>query len=188
MPPDTSAYVYPMYDVMLAFGDSITQYGGDPQIGGYVAYLSEQYQRQMDVLNRGFSGYNTTGARQVIHNVLPKSPIKPEPFLTTTGIYKWITNTTTLSTSAQINNDTHTIWPDRDDTFPNQTGALRVCIFFFGTNDATVETWHQHTPLDEYGDNLRYFASLLQSPSSEHYSPDTKIMFITPPPVGDRMD
>ncbi|KAJ1856976.1 ergosterol biosynthesis protein [Coemansia sp. RSA 638] len=76
---------------------------------------------------------------------------------------------------------------DRDDTFTNPMGALRVCIFFFGTNDATNETWHQHTPLDAYGDNLRYFASLLQSPSSEHYSPDTKIMFITPPPVGDRM-
>ncbi|KAJ2163285.1 hypothetical protein GGH15_004541, partial [Coemansia sp. RSA 562] len=71
MSPDTDAYVYPMYDVMLTIGDSITQFGGDPQNGGYVAYLSKQYQRQMDVLNRGFSGYNTTGARRIIHNILP---------------------------------------------------------------------------------------------------------------------
>ncbi|KAJ2500985.1 isoamyl acetate-hydrolyzing esterase [Coemansia sp. RSA 1972] len=184
MPPDTNAYVYPMYDVLLTFGDSMTQYGGDPQTGGYVAYLSEQYQRQMDVLNRGFSGYNTTVARQIIHSVLPKSPfymLEPSPNTTDT------TSNTTSSTSANININTNTIWPDRDDTFPNQTGTLRICIFFFGANDASNETWHQHTPLDAYGDNLQYFASLLQSPSSEHYSPDTNIIFITPPPVNERM-
>ncbi|KAJ1752805.1 isoamyl acetate-hydrolyzing esterase [Coemansia sp. RSA 989] len=101
-----------MYDVLLAFGDSITQCAGDPEFEGYLAYLSRLYQRQMDVLNRGFSGYNTTRARTVVS---------------------------------------------------------------------------KHTPIEKFRDNLLYFVSLLRDPSSKHYSPSTKILFITPPPVGDRM-
>ena len=42
---------------MIFLGDSITQQGGAD--GGWVSQLAWRYQRRADVLNRGFSGYNT---------------------------------------------------------------------------------------------------------------------------------
>ncbi|KAJ2489208.1 isoamyl acetate-hydrolyzing esterase [Coemansia sp. RSA 2050] len=38
-----------------------------------------------------------------------------------------------------------------------------------------------------FAQNLRYIVSLLRSPESAHYSPHTRILFVTPPAVGDRM-
>lgn len=42
---------------ILLVGDSLTQQGC--QRGGWVSDLAERYVRRADVLNRGFSGYNT---------------------------------------------------------------------------------------------------------------------------------
>ncbi|KAJ2449478.1 isoamyl acetate-hydrolyzing esterase [Coemansia sp. RSA 2336] len=178
-------YEYPMYDVLLAFGDSITQCAGDPEFEGYLAYLSRLYQRQMDVLNRGFSGYNTTRARTVISKVLP---VTQRPSATGSSRNNWIGQAnSSLFDFPKVKSSSETIWPERDNTFPQNSRALRICIFFLGTNDATISSWYQHTPIENYRDNLLYFVSLLRDPSSKHYSPSTKILFITPPPVGDRM-
>ncbi|KAJ2449477.1 isoamyl acetate-hydrolyzing esterase [Coemansia sp. RSA 2336] len=182
-----AVYEYPTYDVLLAFGDSITQYAGDPENLGYLAYLSRLYQRQMDVLNRGFSGYNTTRAREIVSQVLPVTK-QPSKYGLLSPIARWFGFTDTSSFMfPPVDKDSETIWPERDDTFPQNSRALRICIFFFGTNDATISSWHQHTPIEKFKDNLLYFASLLRDPDSKHYSPSTKILFITPPPVGDRM-
>ncbi|KAJ2369008.1 isoamyl acetate-hydrolyzing esterase [Coemansia sp. Cherry 401B] len=178
-------YAYNMYDVLLIFGDSHTQYAHDPDVDGFVALLARLYQRQMDVLNRGFSGYNTTGARRIVHTVLPLTSRPPSKY-SPAGVYRWVSNYT-MHALPGIYNRTKTIWPDRDYTFPDKPGQMRLCIIFFGTNDATIESSSQHTPLDQFADNLRYFVSLLNDPSSPHYSPTTKILFITPPPTGDRM-
>ncbi|KAJ2207302.1 isoamyl acetate-hydrolyzing esterase, partial [Coemansia sp. RSA 518] len=43
-----------------------------------------------------------------------------------------------------------------------------------------------YNPIDQYAEDLQYFITLLQDPDSEHYSPDARIMIITPPVVGDR--
>jgi lysophospholipase L1-like esterase len=52
---------------ILLFGDSLTQnaYGMDGQVG-WASLLSSTYQRRADVLNRGFSGYNTNHALSVM--------------------------------------------------------------------------------------------------------------------------
>ncbi|KAJ1738711.1 isoamyl acetate-hydrolyzing esterase [Coemansia sp. RSA 990] len=177
-----------MYDVLLAFGDSITQCAGDPEFEGYLAYLSRLYQRQMDVLNRGFSGYNTTRARTVVSKVLPVTR-RPSTTKASSGLLgNWIGYAnSSLFDFPKVKSGSKTIWPERDNTFPQNSRALRICIFFFGTNDAAISSWHQHTPIEKFRDNLLYFVSLLRDPSSKHYSPSTKILFITPPPVGDRM-
>ncbi|KAJ1752804.1 isoamyl acetate-hydrolyzing esterase [Coemansia sp. RSA 1821] len=176
-----------MYDVLLAFGDSITQYAGDPENQGYLAYLSRLYQRQMDVLNRGFSGFNTTSAREIVSQVLPVTK-QPSKYGLLSPLARWFGSTdTSFFTLPSVNKDSETIWPERDDAFPQNSRALRICIFFFGTNDATISSWHQHTPIEKFRENLLYFVSLLRDPNSKHYSPSTKILFITPPPVGDRM-
>lgn len=44
---------------ILLLGDSITQQANSASLCGWAAHLSDIYQRRADVLNRGFSGYNT---------------------------------------------------------------------------------------------------------------------------------
>ena len=53
----------------LLFGDSITQRSF--QYGGWGAHLANAYQRKVDVLNRGYSGYNSRWALQLLDRVLP---------------------------------------------------------------------------------------------------------------------
>lgn len=43
---------------IILFGDSITQQSFT--VGGWGARLADHYARKADVINRGFSGYNTT--------------------------------------------------------------------------------------------------------------------------------
>lgn len=54
---------------------------------------------------------------------------------------------------------------------------------FPGANDCVLPGEFQHVPLDRYKSNLSRLISMIQSPSSEYYSPDTKIILITPPPI-----
>ncbi|KAF8061561.1 SGNH hydrolase-type esterase domain-containing protein [Lyophyllum atratum] len=49
-------------DVILLFGDSITQGGWEPGMYGFGAQLAHVYARKLDVLNRGLSGYSTDWA------------------------------------------------------------------------------------------------------------------------------
>ncbi|KAJ2265748.1 isoamyl acetate-hydrolyzing esterase [Coemansia sp. RSA 1807] len=180
-------YEYPGYDVLLAFGDSITQIGDDPNNGGYLAHLTRHYERQMDVLNRGFAGYNTTGARAIVHRVLPKTRSNTRSSALS-GWYPWQSSSKPgKSTGPVIYNSTGSIWPSRNSHFPSSARKLQLCIIFFGANDAQAEGEAGHNPIEKYAEDLRYFVSLLWSPDSEHYSPDTRILFITPPASGELM-
>ena len=51
---------------IVLFGDSITQQSWS--VGGWGARLQERYQRRADVLNRGYSGYNTRWALEVLND------------------------------------------------------------------------------------------------------------------------
>lgn len=44
---------------VVAFGDSITQHGFNNDISGWVSRLADWWTRRVDLLNRGFSGYNS---------------------------------------------------------------------------------------------------------------------------------
>ncbi|KAJ2652321.1 isoamyl acetate-hydrolyzing esterase [Coemansia sp. RSA 1250] len=154
-----SPSIYPLYDTLLVFGDSITQFGSSPGISGFVSHLSGFYSRRMDVLNRGFSGYNTRDALRIVSHVFPK--------------------TNNMSLSAK--------WAWRDFTIPDAPKPPQLCIIFFGANDARFAPYTQHVPLNEFSINLRKLVSLLRSPESEYYSPSTRILFVTPPAIGDKM-
>ena len=54
----------------LLFGDSITQKSFAH--GGWGAALANAYQRKADVVNRGYSGYNSRWALQLLDRVLPE--------------------------------------------------------------------------------------------------------------------
>lgn len=56
-------------DELVMFGDSITQFAW--QKGGIGSELANFYQRRLDLVNRGYSGYNTTWALHVAKTVFP---------------------------------------------------------------------------------------------------------------------
>ncbi|KAH0223690.1 hypothetical protein KCU90_g25703, partial [Aureobasidium melanogenum] len=56
----------------VLFGDSITQQSASQAKGfGWTPALQDAYIRRLDVINRGFSGYNTTQALKVLPRILP---------------------------------------------------------------------------------------------------------------------
>ncbi|XP_062064920.1 isoamyl acetate-hydrolyzing esterase 1 homolog isoform X1 [Lepus europaeus] len=56
---------------VLLFGDSITQFSFQP--GGWGAALAHRLARKCDVLNRGFSGYNTRWARIILPRLIGRA-------------------------------------------------------------------------------------------------------------------
>jgi lysophospholipase L1-like esterase len=58
-------------DVILCFGDSITQQGYNSANVGWVASLSDAYIRKLNVINAGLSGYNTEKALKVLPQIIP---------------------------------------------------------------------------------------------------------------------
>ncbi|KAJ2216153.1 isoamyl acetate-hydrolyzing esterase [Coemansia sp. RSA 487] len=181
VPAEGDTYEYPMYDVALAFGDSITQHGYEYENSGWLTHFSARYARRMDILNRGFSGYNTTRAKQVAPLVFPirKDALKKSTFA------KRIESIKAMALGRRVLKKSK--WPSRDGTFPTFNPKVQLCILFFGANDSANSRDGRHTPLNEYSENLRYLVNMLHDPESQHYSPDTRILIITPPAVGDKM-
>jgi lysophospholipase L1-like esterase len=55
----------------LLYGDSITQYSYDPQLSFSLgAALTNAYSRRLDVVNRGFAGYNTSWSIEHLPRIL----------------------------------------------------------------------------------------------------------------------
>ncbi|KAF2763282.1 SGNH hydrolase [Pseudovirgaria hyperparasitica] len=61
-----------LYDQFILFGDSLTQQGWSQERGfAFLAQLGDDYVRRLDVVNRGFSGYNTTQALAILPRIIP---------------------------------------------------------------------------------------------------------------------
>ena len=62
-------------DQFILFGDSITQQSSTPEDGrGYFGpTLTDYYVRRLDIINRGFSGYNTSQALKILPQFMPSS-------------------------------------------------------------------------------------------------------------------
>ncbi|KAF9691721.1 hypothetical protein EKO04_010354 [Ascochyta lentis] len=72
-----------MYEQFFLFGDSITQDSFNQQRGfGFSAALQADYIRRLDVVNRGFSGYNTRQALNVLPSIIPSPEQAKIRFLT----------------------------------------------------------------------------------------------------------
>jgi len=56
---------------IMLFGDSITQFSFNPELCGWGAAMAHWYARQANVLNRGFSGYNTRQGLVLLRKLLP---------------------------------------------------------------------------------------------------------------------
>ncbi|WWD16797.1 hypothetical protein CI109_101229 [Kwoniella shandongensis] len=60
---------------------------------------------------------------------------------------------------------------------------VKLITIWLGANDACLAPSPQHVPLEEYKSNLHRLISLIQSPDSAYYAPETKIVLINPPPM-----
>ena len=60
---------------------------------------------------------------------------------------------------------------------------LRVLTIWFGANDACIKPSPQHVPLSKFTSNIKHMVNMIKSPISPYYSPTTRIILITPPPV-----
>ncbi|KAF7863038.1 hypothetical protein EAF04_007121 [Stromatinia cepivora] len=59
------------YDQFMLFGDSIIQGSNIPNGFSFASALQNAYVRKLDVINRGFSAYNTNHALEVLPQFLP---------------------------------------------------------------------------------------------------------------------
>ncbi|KAL0947078.1 hypothetical protein HGRIS_013219 [Hohenbuehelia grisea] len=60
---------------------------------------------------------------------------------------------------------------------------VRLLTIWFGANDACIRPSPQHVPLPKFTENIRKLVHIVKSPESDYYSPDTRIILITPPPI-----
>lgn len=54
---------------------------------------------------------------------------------------------------------------------------------WFGANDAVIEGMWQHVPLDRFKTNLETLVNRVQCPNSKWYSPQTRVVLVSCPPV-----
>ncbi|KXN82596.1 hypothetical protein AN958_02447 [Leucoagaricus sp. SymC.cos] len=127
-------------DMFMLFGDSITQGAWEPGLNGFGQRLSHVYSRSLDVINRGYSGYNTEWALPLFEQFFPKREDKHAP-------------------------------------------RVQLLTVWFGANDSCILPSIQHLPLERFKENLRKIIDIVKSPESVHYSPWTRVMLLTPPPV-----
>ncbi|KAJ1999872.1 isoamyl acetate-hydrolyzing esterase [Coemansia thaxteri] len=69
----------------------------------------------------------------------------------------------------------------------SSTGSkLRLLTIMFGSNDAALAPSRQHVPIDEFRNNIVSMVKMVTCPESKYFAPDTKILLITPPPLGEQ--
>ncbi|CAG8489948.1 2519_t:CDS:2 [Funneliformis caledonium] len=126
---------------IVLFGDSLTQFSHNTDNKGWGAALQNLYVRKLDVLNRGFAGYNTEQGKLLLSHILPKK--------------------------------NHSI----------KSPKIYLLTIFFGANDAAIPPSNQFVPLDKYKENLKQLIKTVKDSDSPYYSPDTRILLISPPPL-----
>ncbi|CAO3573606.1 unnamed protein product [Mortierella alpina] len=167
------------YGSFLLFGDSITQYSFDVAERGFGAQLAHVFQRRLDVINRGFSGYTTEQAIHLLPQFLPRCS-QPQP--------------PQSSNHSQQQQHHHQQEHDQEqeqeqEQEESQSSLLRksskieFLALFFGANDACLSPSPQHVDMDRYEQNLRAMIDMVHHPASRTYSPETRIIVVCPPPV-----
>lgn len=176
-----------MYDVALAIGDSHTEMGLNPDTSGWLAHLARFYDRRMDVLNRGIADLNTNTALDMVASILLRTATPRTKYHASWAHNLWNKWHRGSLTAKVKEEPLKKSWPSRESTLPSFHAQPRLLIIFLGTSDAHVESSSLHVPLPLFASNLHNLVNLIRDPESEYYSPNTQILFITPPPVSDIM-
>ncbi len=118
------------------------------------------YARKLDVLNRGYSGYNTDWALPVL---------------------KQVRQDVIFSSRIILQSSTHQIIVKRE--FQPHAERVRLLTIWFGANDACLPEFRQHVPISRFSENLATMVRAIREPESPWYSPETRVLLITPPPI-----
>jgi lysophospholipase L1-like esterase len=137
---------------IVLFGDSLTQRGWGPD--GWCSDVAHLFQRQADVYNRGYGGYNTRWALHLAPYLLPlTTPTTQSAHITSSG-------GDAVSTPA----------------LKHPTPQHYLVTVWFGANDAAAPSEGPHVPLGEFESNLRAIVSHAVRASLH-------VVVLTPPPV-----
>ncbi|RSH84469.1 uncharacterized protein EHS24_005990 [Apiotrichum porosum] len=126
-------------DAVLLFGDSLTQAWSE---GSLAQRLSEYWLRRLDVVNRGYGGYNSEWG-------IPSFEV---------------------------------IFGTKEDREAGRAQEVQLLTIWFGTNDAVLPGRLQYTPIPRFQENLKTLVDYVRNKDSKWYSPNTRIVFINPPP------
>jgi lysophospholipase L1-like esterase len=154
---------------ILLFGDSITQqgFGWEGTSVGWVSLLSRDYSRRADVLNRGFSGYNTNHALQVLPTIVSGAKAAAQEVLFATVFFG-----------------------ANDAALPGE--LQHVPIEEYGQNLATIVDHMRTTNLQQHQPSMNTTADeIVESreenkscpSSSSNQNQELPIILFTPPPV-----
>ncbi|PVV02528.1 hypothetical protein BB560_003015 [Smittium megazygosporum] len=168
------------YDVFFAFGGSSTEFAFNTKTSGWVAMLANKYSRRIDVINRGFAGFNSRWAKSIFFNSFPKT-VKNESEIPlckpdTSSIKQSMPDTESSAHNLILKT-----------MGPNRPAKVKLVTIFLGVNDAAMEGYPAHVPLAEFHQNLLSMIDHLADPNSEYYSPEIKFILITPPPLSEPM-
>jgi len=75
------------------------------------------------------------------------------------------------------------VFPTRADREAGRAQDVQLLTIWFGANDAVHEGLPQYVPLDRYKANLATIVENVRSPKSKWYSPNTRIVLISAPPI-----
>ena len=65
------------------------------------------------------------------------------------------------------------------------TTQLDIPFTNIGANDSVLEHSPQYVPINKFKANLEHLIAMVHNSTSEYYSPDTRVLLLTPPPVGE---
>jgi lysophospholipase L1-like esterase len=147
------------YPQLVLLGDSLFQFCVNLQDGfSFQAALQSHCSRRLDVINRGFSGYNTKNVVGYLDQLFPKPT-------DSSAKIEYLVRPYPSKGSARNKN-------------PNPNPKPQVILL--GANDSCLPlpTKAQHVPIDDYKANL---VKIITHPSIQAHQP--KILLVTPPPV-----
>ncbi|KAJ2027579.1 isoamyl acetate-hydrolyzing esterase [Coemansia sp. S610] len=63
----------------------------------------------------------------------------------------------------------------------------RLLTILLGSNDAFLPDQQRHVPVAEFKENIMRMVAMVTDPSSPNYSPETRLLLITPPALGAKL-
>lgn len=74
------------------------------------------------------------------------------------------------------------IFGTKEDREAGRAQEVQLLTIWFGTNDAVLPGRLQYTPIPRFQENLKTLVDYVRNKDSKWYSPNTRIVFINPPP------
>ncbi|OQR76177.1 isoamyl acetate-hydrolyzing esterase 1-like [Tropilaelaps mercedesae] len=140
------------YPKLFCFGDSLTQRCFNVTDGCWGSIVAARYQRQVDLLNRGFNGYTSRQAIYMLPRLLPAYARRNLPDA----------NSVAFS-------------PNDSDSAPES--SIAALLIWFGANDACTPDSDVHVPVEEYEKNL----NLLIDHAAAYGIPTSRMVLVTAP-------